>query len=101
MKKLLILGMLALAGCAGVPTSSADISAKAKEIQGYTKLACSFVPTIGTIANILSSGTSIPLMVIASDICAAITTTPLADGGPRVPKLNYNGKVITIRGSKV
>ncbi len=87
MKKLLILGTLALAGCATTPTSTADISAKAKEIQGYTKLACSFLPTIGTIANILSTGAATPAVTIAADICAAVTTAPLADGGPRVPKV--------------
>lgn len=88
MKRLLILGTLALAGCAGTPTSTADITTRAKEIQGYTKLACSFVPTIGTIANIFAAGVATPAVAIASDICAAVTTAPLADGGPRQAKVN-------------
>ena len=100
MRKLWLLGTLALAGCAGLPgtpTSTADVSAKAKEIQGYTRLACSFVPTIGTIANILSSGAATPAVAIASDICAAVTTAPLADGPGRVPKV----RGVVIKGSFV
>lgn len=84
MKKLLLIGCLGLAGCAG--TSPSDISVRAKQIQDYTKLACSFVPTAATIAAILSSGTTAAFTTIASDICAAVTTAPLADGGPRAAK---------------
>lgn len=93
MKKLVLLICLGLAGCAstpggpaGVPTTT-QISATAKTIQGYTKLACSFIPTVATIAAILSSGASAPVATIASDICAAVTTAPLADGGPRQAKV--------------
>lgn len=77
---------LALAGCAsGSGTTAAGLTEQAKKIQSYTKLACSFVPTIGTIANILSSGTIAPAIAIANDICSAVTTAPLADG-PGQPK---------------
>lgn len=85
MRKSLLIGGLALglAGCAGGP---GQISESAKQIQAYTKLFCSFVPTLGTVAAILSSGTSAPFTVIAKDICDAVTNVPLADGPRRQPK---------------
>lgn len=96
MKKLAVLGMLALAGCAGGP---GQVSDRAKEIQAYTKMFCSFVPTIGTIAAIISSGTSAPITTIAQDICTAVTTAPLADGPRRGPPRAY-GVVIKGRFEK-
>lgn len=96
MKKLLLVGMVALAGCT-TPVSVADVTARAKEIQNYTKLFCSFVPTIGTIASILSQGAAAPAVAIAQDICLAVTTAPLADGGARVPRV----RGVAIKGSFV
>lgn len=84
MKYLAIALTLFLAACA-TPVDTATITARAKQIQDYTRLACSFVPTIGTIANILSSGTAGPAIAIANDICTAVTTAPLADGPRRGP----------------
>lgn len=90
MKKIALLLCLGLAGCGttgGLP-STADISARAKQIQEYTRLACSFVPTIATIASIIGKGGS--QLTIAQDICAAVTTMPLAEGPgrPRRPRVN-------------
>lgn len=91
----LILGV-ALAGCAGGTTpSTSDISDRAKQIQQYAKTLCSFVPTLATVAAILSSGASAPAATIATDICNAVTTAPLADGGGR--HAYYNG--IRLRGT--
>lgn len=98
MKKLLLIGTLFLAGCG---TTQQQVSDKAKEIQGYVRMFCSFVPTLGTIANILSTGTAAPAVMIAQDICVAVTTAPLADGPGRVPKVTYNGKSTVIKGSFV
>ena len=96
MRKIVVIGLcLGLAGCAG--TSREEISATAKQIQEYTKLACSFVPTIGTIANILSTGVATPAIAIANEICLAVSTAPLADGGRRIPKVNG----VVIKGSFV
>lgn len=89
MKKLLLIGCLALAGCGTTGSiSTTDISDRAKQIQDYTKTFCKFVPTIGTIAAILSKGASASIIGVATDICTAVTTAPLADGGPRVPRVN-------------
>ena len=88
MKRLLLLGCLALAGCGTTGTiSTEDVSERAKQIQDYTKTFCKFVPTIGTIAAILSKGASASILGIATDICTAVTTAPLADGGARTPKV--------------
>lgn len=99
MKRLIVVVAFLLAGCA--TTSVDQVQTKAKEIQNYVRLACSFVPTIGTIANILSTGTTAPVTAIASDICTAVTTAPLADGPGRIPKVTYNNKTVVIKGSFV
>lgn len=91
MKKLIISSILALslAGCAGSSVPSTDtITTRAKQIQSYTKLACSFIPTIATVAAILSKGASSSVASVATDICNAITTAPLADGGGRLAYVN-------------
>lgn len=89
MRKGILIGALALGlgGCAtgGVP-SPGQITEGAKQIQQYTRLFCSFVPTVATVAAILSSGTSAPFSIIAQDICAAVTSVPLADGPRRQPR---------------
>lgn len=86
MKRPVLMLCLLLAGCATTPSPD-KISEEARKIQGYTKLFCQFVPTIGTIATILSSGTAAGITTIAKDICDAVTTMPLADGGPRAAKV--------------
>lgn len=105
MKKLLILGTLALAGCAGMPGTaptgtgllsplvdsgviSPETRAKAQQVQGITKGLCQFIPTIGTVAAIFSAGIGEGVAAVASGICSAVTTAPLADGGPRQAKVN-------------
>lgn len=104
MKKLLILGTLSLAGCANLPpatdggtgllsplVSSGVISQatrdKARQVQATTKSLCQFIPTIGTIASIFSAGIGAGVGVVATSICDAVTTAPLADGGPRQAKV--------------
>lgn len=82
MKALIGIGLaLALGGCASLP-STGDLTARAKQIQEYTRLACSFVPTVQTIASIINKGAGDALSV-ANDICVAVTTAPLAEGGKR------------------
>ena len=92
MKYLAVVGCLLLAGCGttglGSSVSTQQVSAKIKEVQEWTKTICKFVPTVGTIANILSGGQAMPVTAIADAICNAVTTAPLADGGRRTPKVN-------------
>jgi hypothetical protein len=97
MKKLAMLGLaLALSGCAtsGQWPSTEALSERAKQIQALTVQACRYLPTIGTIANLLSGGVTAPAAMIAADICAAVTTAPLADG----PRGRIKVRGVTIRG---
>lgn len=92
------LGLVFLLGACTAPISTEAARAKILEIQSYTRLACSFVPTIGTIASLLSSGATGPAFMIAQEICTAVTTAPLADGpGRRGPML----RGVVIKGSFV
>lgn len=114
MKKLLLLGTLALVGCTGgnaIPPSGPGILSplvssgviteetrtKARQVQATTKGLCQFIPTIGTIAAIFSAGIGAGVSAVASGICDAVTTAPLADGGPRQAKVNG----VVIRGKFV
>ncbi len=104
MKRLIVLGSLALAGCAGqAPTPSAgpgvlsplvstniiseNTRTKARQVQATTKELCQFIPTLGTIAALFSVGAGAGVAAIASDVCMAVTNIPLADGGPRAAKV--------------
>ena len=80
MKKLVVLLALALGGCA--TTGGGDITSTAKQIQSTVKATCAFVPTIATIVSIINASAGSALGV-ASEICMAITSAPLADGGSR------------------
>lgn len=88
MKKLAI----ALACCAllSACATGSGTEDKIKEIQRYARLTCSFVPTVETVAKILAGGTLIDTTSsVATAICSAVTTAPLADGpGDRVPWVN-------------
>lgn len=80
MRKIVLVTALALGGCATM--QGTNISVEAKKIQDAVRIGCSFVPTVQTIVSIInaSAGSTIG---IANDICMAITSVPLADGGKR------------------
>lgn len=90
MKRLLaILSVAAcftLAGCATTKnpdgtTTMPDIGAIITQVQEYCKVACGFVPTATTIANILSGGNPVVISIssISQAICAAIITPKSAN----------------------
>lgn len=81
MKKLVVILALALGGCA-TTGGGGNISEQARQIQQAVKVGCSFVPTIQTIVSIINASAGSTLG-IANEICAAITSVPLADGGKR------------------
>jgi hypothetical protein len=93
-KSIAILALaLALGGCATMPSpipaiptapvvSSDQILTKAKEIQAQVARACAFVPTLASITSIISKSAG-SYLGIANEICMAITSVPLADGGKR------------------
>lgn len=82
MKALIGIGLaLALAGCA-TTGGGGNLTEKAKEIQNAVRIGCSFVPTIQTVVSIINAAAGSTLG-IANEICMAITSVPLADGGKR------------------
>ena len=99
MKKFMVVGLaLGLAGCAvpggtGGPVTTAELSATVKQVQDYARFACKFVPTVATVAAILSGGASASVATIATEICSAVTTSPLADGD--------GGRVAFVRGVRI
>ena len=84
MKKLIGISLLALslAGCATSGGGGGNITETARQIQQVVKTTCAFVPTIQTIVSIINASAG-QTLGIANEICAAITSVPLADGGKR------------------
>ena len=79
MKKILLalplLGLLAACG------TTSNIEDNISSVQSYTKTICKFVPTVATVAKIISTSLIIDSASgIAAGICAALATAPLADG---------------------
>lgn len=68
---------LALAGCASTQETNDTI----KQVRDYTVIACGYLPTAATIAKIITNSTIVDTAQgIAAQICAAVTTLPLAEG---------------------
>lgn len=86
---------LVLAACG----TTSNIDNQVSQVQSAAKNICRFVPTVGTVAKILSNSTAIDTVAgIASAICSAVTTAPLADGpGDRLPRV----KGVVVRGKFV
>lgn len=87
MRILLIPAMLlALPGCSNIPGTEAKI----KQVQDQALFYCRFLPTVSTVAAILSKSPIVnTASSIGSQICDAVTTLPLADGpGDRLPRVN-------------
>ncbi len=91
MKSLVLASVLALslAGCAttGGP-SPTEIEATVKKVKETTAKVCGYVPTTLTIGKIITTFTGGGAFIdiarqVAGDICTAVTTAPLADGGTR------------------
>lgn len=97
MKKVIIIA--ALCASLGACVTAGEIEAKIEQVRGYTQLACSFVPTVATVAKIFASGSSVDTArSVADAICNAVTTAPLADGpGDRTPRV----RGVVIKGSFV
>lgn len=75
-----------------------NTSPSVSQIQGAAVAACKYLPTATTVAQLVSSSSSISTAAsIAGLICGAVTSIPLADGGSRTPKVNG----VVIRGQFV
>ncbi len=115
MRKLLLLGVLILAGCTGtgaIPPStglgllsplvdSGTISTstrdKAKQVQAYAITACQFQPELASVISLVNAAAGIGVGAIGNALCNAVTSIPLADGGTR--KIVVNG--VRIKGRRI
>ena len=88
-------GLLALAGC----LTPQEVIAL---VQQDTQAACGFVPTVESVAAILSAlipgGTQVEQIAaqVANQICASVTAKSLAPG--RIPHVIVNGRQIAVHG---
>jgi hypothetical protein len=93
MKRFVLIGALMLGGCAttgGTVTTAQLIS----DAQQAATVACGFVPTAATVANIISVGN--PLIstasAIAQAICSAVAAAPTTAAG------KFRGALPTVNG---
>lgn len=83
---------LSLSGCAtlgGLPgqidAAVPQVQAVVSSVSAITRKLCGFEPIAATVVGVLTGGASAVPFDIASRICAAIATQPLAATGKRVP----------------
>ena len=93
---------VSLAGC-NLTQASAVTAQFIDSVQTATIIACKFVPTAATIANIISAGSATVPSQIANAICSAVTAAPApgAKLGAPEPSIVVNGQTITISGKFV
>ncbi len=115
MQKLLLLGVLILAGCTGTAaispstgpgllsplvdsgTISMSTRDKAKQVQAYAITACQFEPELASVINLVNAAAGMGVSAIGGALCNAATSIPLADGGTR--KIIVNG--VRIKGKRI
>lgn len=79
-----------VAACDPVTTKQ-QITDKVKEVQSWTSLGCSFVPTIASVSALFNANAGASISTIGGMICNAVGSVVLADGpGAEAPKI---GKV--------
>ena len=105
MKRLLVVCMLAIAAALGGCTTTTDpngnvvitdVNSIISQVQAYCRLACGFVPTATTVANILSGGNPAVAVVssISAAICAAVVP-PKAGSRRAAVARNVKGFLVT------
>lgn len=113
--RILLLGMLVLAGCTGVeaiaPATgpgllsplvdsgivSVDTRTKAKQVQTYAITACQFEPQLASVISLVNAAAGMGVSAIGGALCNAVTSIPLADGGTR--RIVVNG--VRIKGRRI
>lgn len=101
MRKMLSLiasaGMFAsLAAC----NNNTDMAKTISDVQKLAVTACSFLPTVETVANILTANASLPAAAIANAICAAVTKPGASREGvaPADAHVMVGDKSIAVKG---
>jgi len=96
LRKFMLAGAVALSlgGCAGVDTATVI-----SQVQQATVLACGFLPTATTVANILAAGNPAVSAVsaVATAICTAVTSKGVRRGGaiPNVNGVDVHGRFVS------
>lgn len=92
MKNLALIAVLSFAVVGCTAQQAAD---KIKEVQAYTALACSFIPTVAVVASLFKTTLGDNISAVGGAICNAVTVNPLAEGpGKRYRFGQVNGVVI-------
>ena len=106
MKKLFLVSVLtaatALSGCAGFDTSkiSAQVSAVEAEVQADANLVCGFIPTIATIAAIITTTTTVTATLDVSITLHHISTNHFITAFALLMPNGYFRSVRFSRGSR-
>lgn len=87
---------LLIGACATAPQQPTTISEKTRQVIEAVKTGCSYAPTVASIASLVSKSAA-PYLQLAAEVCLAVTSVPLADGGKR--KVIVRG--VVIKGRKV
>ena len=97
MKRIVVIAAFGLAAC--TPTQTTDVAKVVDAVQKAAAVTCKFVPTAATIANIISAGSATVPAQIADTICAAVTTSSIAQAAlSTAPVVVVNGKTVTVEG---
>jgi starvation-inducible outer membrane lipoprotein len=96
MKWLVVTMSLLLGGCATMPQGDLQVSEKTRQVIAGIQKACAFAPTVASIASLVSKS-SAPVFSLIAEVCLAVTSVPLAEGGSR--RVIVRG--VEIRGRKI
>ena len=82
-------------GISGCTSTGTVDQTKIDQVQQLAVIACGFLPTVETVANLISPGVAAVPSAIAQAICDAVRPTMAAAGRPRMgaPGATYVGKV--------
>lgn len=81
-----------LGGCATIPGQGPlPVSEKTRQVIKGVQTACAFAPTVASIATLVSKS-SAPVFQLVGEVCMAVSSVPLAEGGSR--KVVVRGVVI-------
>lgn len=72
LRSIILVTALALGGCATSSTSTTDINSTIAAVQSAAVTACKFLPTVSTVANLLTTGNAGGIAQTAESIAALI-----------------------------
>ncbi len=98
MKAIALCLALALGGCMTTGQTSLGLSPKVEETLKAVQTFCRFAPTVSSVIKLVNKYSAVTsALTIADDICLAVSSIPLAEGGSR--KIKVRG--VVIKGRKI